>query len=57
MNIHESEKLPVAPKITCHIIDSFILTFVKNGNVEKIILIDFTCISGALMLTTLHNIT
>ena len=31
----KSENLPVAPQTTCQIMDSFILTFVKHGNVRK----------------------
>ena len=52
----KSENLTVAPKIACQFMDSFILTFVMYGKLEKIILIVLTCISGTLMLTTLHNI-
>ena len=31
----KSENLPVAPQTTFQIMDSFILTFVKRGNVRK----------------------
>ena len=55
-NVGKSENLTVAPTITCQMIDSFIVTFVMHRNVKKIILIVLTCISGPLMLTTLHNI-
>ena len=54
MNTGKSENLHVAPHLTCHIMDSFILKFVKHENVRKD---NFNCFDMHGMPVNAYNIT